>query len=383
MGRDPRREDSAASTIAVEHGCRQRRDAVARQPPQHAGAGEPTAFAAALRQGRVRGPRTLMALHPRIEIDVEHVDQQVDGEERDREDHDRALRRREIAGDDGADREPADAGPGEHGLRHHGAAEQERRLQADQGDDRDQRIAQRVMHDHDGLAQALGARGAHEIGAQHFQHGGACQPRDRSDQHQAKRQRRQDQARQSAVPHRTGAAGERQQRPAEADILDQDQADEEHRHRDAGHRDRHDEAVGEAAAIDGGQRAERDPDGNGDQHSAHHQLDGRADGQRQLLDHLLVGNDRAAEIAAHHAHDVFEELHRDRTVEPELQPDRGDGFRLGVGACDHHRGIGRHHLQQAKTQEQHPDERGDRYQQTMDNLSCHSTPLTFRSKKTG
>ena len=47
------------------------------------------------------------------------------------------------------------------------APPQERRLQPDQGDDGDHRVAQRVMDDHDPLAQSLGARRAHEIGAEY------------------------------------------------------------------------------------------------------------------------------------------------------------------------------------------------------------------------
>ena len=293
-------------------------------------------------------------------------------QEGDGEDHDGALRRREIARHDGADGEPSDAGPREHRLGHHRAAQQERRLQADQGDDRDQRVAQRVMDDHHRLAQALGARRAHEVGAQHLQHGGARQPRDRPDQHRAQGRRRQDQAGQAAVPDRAGAAGEGQQRPFEADILDQDQADEEHRHGHARHRDRHDQAVDHAAALHRRQGAERQAERHGDQHGAHHQLDGRADGEAELLGHHLVGDDRAAEIAAQHAADILDELDGDRPVEPELEADGGDGVGLGVGAGDDHRRIGRHDLQQAEAKEENPEQSGERDQQAVDDLSSHA-----------
>ena len=230
------------------------------------------------------------------------------------------------------------------------------------------------MDDHRGLAQPLGARRTHEVGAQHFQHRGARQPRDRPDQHEAERGGGQDQARQATVPYRPGAPGERQQRPFEPDILDQDQADEEHRHRDAGHRAGHDDAIAEAAAIDRCQRPQRKAARHRDQHRPQHQLDGRTDGHRQLLAHHPVGNDRAAEIAAQHAQNVFEELHRDRTVEAEFEANRGDGLGLGVGPGDDHRGIRRHHLQQTKTEEENPEQGGERNQQTMDNLLSHATP---------
>ena len=98
------------------------------------------------------------------------------------------------------------------------------------------------------------------------------------------------------------------------------------------------------------------------------------DGHRQFLAHHPVGDDRAAEIAAQHAQDVFEELDRDRSVEAEFLADRSDGLGLGVGAGDDHRRIGRHHLQQAKTEEENPEQGGERNQQTMDNLLSHATP---------
>ena len=98
------------------------------------------------------------------------------------------------------------------------------------------------------------------------------------------------------------------------------------------------------------------------------------DGHRQFLAHHPVGNDGAAEIAAQHTQDVFEELDRDRSVEAEFLADRGDGLGLGVGPGDDHRRIGRHDLQQTKTEEENPEQGGERNQQTMDNLLSHATP---------
>ena len=102
---------------------------------------------------------------------------------------------------------------------------------------------------------------------------------------------------------------------------------------------------------------------------------------REFLAHHLVGDDGAAEIAAQHAHDVFEELHRDRSVEAEFLADGGDGLGLGVGPGDDHRRIGRHHLQQAKAKEENPEQSGERNQQTMDNLLSHATPTDGLGQK--
>ena len=80
----------------------------------------------------------------------------------------------------------------------------------------------------------------------------------------------------------------------------------------------------------------------------------------------------ATEIAAQHPADIVGELDGDRPVEAELEADGGDGFRLGVGAGDDHRRIGRHDLQQAEAKEENPEQSGERDQQAVDDLSSHA-----------
>ena len=123
------------------------------------------------------------------------------------------------------------------------------------------------------------------------------------------------------------------------------------------------------------------PIGTASSIAAQHQLDRRADGHRQFLAHHPVGNDGAAEIAAQHTQDVFEELDGNRSVEAEFQADRGDGLGLGVGPGDDHRRIGRHHLQQTKAEEENPEQGGERNQQTMDDLLSHATPTDGLGQK--
>jgi hypothetical protein len=154
--------------------------------------------------------------------------------------------------------------------------------------------------------------------------------------------------------------------------LDQDQADEEHRHGHAGDREGHDDAVDDSAALHRRQRAQRQAAGHGQQHGAKHQLDRRADRVSEFLDHHLVGDDRAAEVTLQHAADIVDELDRDRPVEAELEADGGDGFGLGFRAGDDHGRIGRHDLQQAEAQEQHAEQGGKRDQQTVKDLSSHA-----------
>ena len=69
------------------------------------------------------------------------------------------------------------------------------------------------------------------------------------------------------------------------------------------------------------------------------------------------------------------------SVEAELQADGGDGLGLGVGTGDDHRRIGRHHLQQAKAEEENPEQSGERNQQTMDDLLSHATPTDGLGQK--
>ena len=81
---------------------------------------------------------------PRVEQVVEEVDDQEDeGREDGRDQHD-GLERRVVGVDHQLDRVLAEPAPGEDGLDQHGAAEQEPELDADHGDDRRQRVAQRV-----------------------------------------------------------------------------------------------------------------------------------------------------------------------------------------------------------------------------------------------
>ena len=65
--------------------------------------------------------------------------------------------------------------------------------QADHGDHRDQRVAQRVQADHARGRQALGAGGADIVLAQHLEHGRAGLAGDDRERHGAEHDRGQDQ----------------------------------------------------------------------------------------------------------------------------------------------------------------------------------------------
>ena len=65
-----------------------------------------------------------------------------------------ALEHRIVAGRDGVEGERAHAGPVEHPLDDDDAADQAAELQADIGDERNRRVAQGVLVEHDAVAAA-------------------------------------------------------------------------------------------------------------------------------------------------------------------------------------------------------------------------------------
>ena len=177
-----------------------------------------------------------------------------------RDQQDAALHDRIVARLHAVDQPVADARPRKDRLGEDGAGQQQSDLQPDDGDDRDQRIAQRVHDDDAPARQPLGARGAHVVLAQHFEHRRARHPRDHRQRNRAERDRRQDQVRQRRAEraHVAGAqrvdeheAGRRRhvvldgdasrhRRPAElhGEEQDQQQRPPEDRHRIAGQRQR-------------------------------------------------------------------------------------------------------------------------------------------------
>ena len=77
-------------------------------------------------------------------------------------------------------------------------ADQRADLQADDGHHRDERVAQRVQTDDAERRQALGARGAHIVLAEHLQHRRARHARDDGERDGAEHDRRQDEMVQTA-----------------------------------------------------------------------------------------------------------------------------------------------------------------------------------------
>src|SRR6267142_7115054 len=91
---------------------------------------------------------------PRVEDAVQHVHEEVGQNHDDGDEHDEVLDDGVVAPEDRLDQEPRDAGQVEDGLRDHEAADEKRELDADDGDDREQGVLERMTPDDDapGLA---------------------------------------------------------------------------------------------------------------------------------------------------------------------------------------------------------------------------------------
>src|SRR6266571_6506483 len=86
---------------------------------------------------------------PRVEDAVQHVHEQVGEDHDDGDEHDEVLDDGIVAPEDRLDQEPRDAGQVEDGLRDDEAADEKRELDADDGDDREQGVLERVTPDDD------------------------------------------------------------------------------------------------------------------------------------------------------------------------------------------------------------------------------------------
>src|SRR5581483_1910607 len=129
--------------------------------------------------GRAATTDSRMA-HPRVEPAVGQVDDQVRQDDRRREQQVEGLDHRVVAVLDRFEQVAAHTRQHEDLLEHDRAADQYRDLQADQRDDRDQRVAQRVPHDDRAGAQSLGTGRPHVVLAQHVEHLRPRQPQERA-----------------------------------------------------------------------------------------------------------------------------------------------------------------------------------------------------------
>src|SRR5262245_6880747 len=114
----------------------------------------------------------------RIEDAVQHVHEEIRDDDDGRDDHDQVLHDRVIAPEDRLHEEAREARQVEHRLRHHQAADEERELDADHGDDGQDGVLQRMVPDHDAPALPLGPRRADVVLAEYLEQRRARDPHD-------------------------------------------------------------------------------------------------------------------------------------------------------------------------------------------------------------
>ena len=137
--------------------------------------------------------RRLLIADARIEPRIGDVGQDVGDHDGDADDDEDAHQHRIVAREDRVEGQAADAGPREHRLGQHRAGDQRPQVEADDGDDRQDGVPQR-MHQHDAaLRHALRAGIGDVFQAQHVDHAGARDPRDQRQVEDRQRDGRQDQ----------------------------------------------------------------------------------------------------------------------------------------------------------------------------------------------
>src|SRR5438552_2188857 len=110
----------------------------------------------------------LRIVDPRIEPDVEQVHEEVHDQEDDGHDEDHGLYRRVVALDHGLNERGAHARHDEDDLHDDEPAQEPAAPPADEGDRGQERIPERMAVDDGALGEALGARRAHVVLANHL-----------------------------------------------------------------------------------------------------------------------------------------------------------------------------------------------------------------------
>jgi hypothetical protein len=321
-------------------------------------------------------------------------DQEVHEHDQRGDDQHAALQHRIVAAVNRFDQPLADPGPRKNRLGQDGAAQQRSDLEPDHGDDRDQGVAERVHGDDAHRTQALGARGADIVVAQHLQHRGTRHAGDDRQGDRAEHDRGQDQMAerrdegallireqrvdQQEPGYRLDVEHQRQparyRRPAERhrEQHDGEEAPPEDRHRVAGERDRHHRMVESGAALGGGEDAGRKAQDQREQDRREREFEGGRKQVEELAEHRLAGDDRLAEVAGDDVLHVDRVLDQQRLIEPELGLELGVADRLDAALAGNqqHR-VARSQPDQRKGEEGYPDEGRDQQRDARDDEAKH------------
>ena len=228
-----------------------------------------------------------------------------------------------VPAQDRFERELAETRPVEHHLDQHRAGQHVAELKAGDGDDREDRIGQRMAKEHGAVAQPLRPRGPDVFGAEHVEHAGARDPavlREENDRESDRGQRqvmgdveRQEQAR--AVCAHIVHAGQREQGNRGGEEKQQHDPGPEHGRRIADEGEHGDEIRDEATGFAGSEHAEIGAEGERDRHGGHDQQHRRPEAVEDEIDDRRVEEQRVSEIARQHPLQVECELMVQGTVQ--------------------------------------------------------------------
>jgi len=178
-----------------------------------------------------------------------------------------------VAAQDRGHNEVADTRQSEHRFGHDRATDQKREGKTEDGDHRDECVAQRMVQNHTRFREPFGTRGANVVFAQDVEH---ARPREAQDQRgvdHAQDDRRQYQMMQAIAQGHARVAVARDRKPAEAhrENLHQDQPEPEARDTRAKHGEARKDLVDGLAAPDGCNDAAGNTDQCGDEHRSNSQ----------------------------------------------------------------------------------------------------------------
>src|SRR5579885_179528 len=281
-----------------------------------------------LRSDAMAARRGAIDAQARIDGVVEEIDDEIDDDEEEGDKHEIGRHHGNVGEADRLDDEKPHAGPLEHRLGDDGKGDDRAQLQPGDGDDRHERVLQRVAEMDEAVRQAAGAREFDVVGAQHLQHLGADEADDQRHLEEAEGDRRQDEGLQPVdgeeprrpPTERNGAAAAEGRKPAQdhGEHQDEQDAGEEGRERDADKRRRQHELGEPGVSVQTSIDADRQADGEGEDGGDEAELEGRRQALGDELGdraRILVGE---AEIALGGMADEARELQDEGVVEAEL-----------------------------------------------------------------
>ena len=287
--------------------------------------------------------------------------------------HHEVLHDRIVAPADRLDQEAGDAGDVEHGLGDDQAADQERRLDADHGDDRQNGVLQRVMIIDRSLGGALGAGGADIILPQDLQHRGA------GDAHGQRRAAEADRHRRHGVDRERLGPGlrvriEDRHRAEQRHRRHQDQqAEPERGQRQSAQADHAQGVVEPRALLHRADDAERNADRGREQQRQPRKPRRDRNARQDFLQRRLLGHVGIAEIAVQQAADPVQILHDDRLVEAELLLQIGlvGGIDIAGGVKQDVDDIAGHDAQQHEDDDRDPEQGHEHQDEAPHEISKH------------